>query len=108
MYLNKYTLKYIVPEENPPRPLIRESLADANGNPIYCGEKLQWHIEENDVAGSAFDSAVDEFYHMLYAALREGKPLYITPEMASRVVQIIETCHALNPLPVKYTLEDEN
>ena len=106
MYANRYSLKYIVPEENPPRPLIRESLANANGDPIYCGEKLEWHTEEGDVTGSAFDSAVNEFYHMVYSALREGKPLYVTPQMASRVVHVIETCHALNPLPVEYTLED--
>ena len=31
-----------------------------------------------------------------------GKPLEVTPEKAAMVVNIIDTCHAMNPLPLIY------
>jgi len=48
--------------------------------------------------------AVENFYKMLYATVMNGEELVVKPEMAAKVVSIIETCHAQNPLPVKFTL----
>lgn len=103
---NHYVLRTIDPAALPPRPLVRTSLCGANGEPAYCCEKLDWHTEEGDVAGSSFDAAVDTFYHMMYDTIREGKPLVIRPEMATEVIRVAELCHAQNPLPVRFGLEE--
>jgi len=36
---------------------------------------------------------------MLYNTLTTGAPLEIKPEWIAKVVQVIETVHALNPMP---------
>lgn len=99
---DQYDIKYIVDGENPPRPVIHTSLKKDNGNPAYCSEKLIIHEESGTFKGTAFDSAVKSFYDMLYDTLTEGAELKVTPEMAKRIIGIIEKAHADNPLPVKY------
>lgn len=101
-----YKLRYIKAEELDPRPVIRESLKNENGEPIYCGEKLNWYTEEGTVTGDAFDSAVHSYYQMMYDRIVNGKPLTITPQMASEVIRIEEAVHAMCPLPVRYAQED--
>lgn len=98
-----YKLKYI-PDFSvyPERPVIRESLSGEKGEPIYCSEKLTFTEETEKIVGTSFDSAVERFYRMVYAAVMEGKPLDITPEHAAQVIRVIEECHAANPLPVKF------
>lgn len=103
---NHYTVRYIKPEELEARPVIRESLKNEAGEPVYCSEKLNWYTDEGTVQGDAFDSAVKAFYQMMYDRIFNGTPLTITPQMASEVIRIEETCHALCPLPVRHTLED--
>ena len=100
--ISSYEMKYIVDGENPPRPVVFESLKDENGMPAYCSEKLNLHEESGEFSGTAFNSAVKSFYAMLHKSLKTGAPLEITPEMAARVIGIIEKAHADNPLPVKY------
>ena len=100
--LNSYEIKYMVDGENPERPVIHESLKNEEGNPAYCSEQLVLHDEAGEFAGTAFNAAVKSFYEMLYKSLVDGAPLEITPEMAARVIGIIEKAHADNPLPVKY------
>ena len=97
-----YTIKRVETEKLPPRPVVRESLMDENGNPMFCSEALPFIEEKGAFSGSAFDQAVQDFYAMLYETIINGKELRITPEMAAEVVRIIEICHAQNPLPVKY------
>lgn len=97
-----YDMKYIVDGENPERPVIFSSLSDENGLPAYCSEKLVIHEESADFKGSAFDTAVDAFYRMVYAKITEGKPMQVTPEMAAKIISVIEECHAQNPLPLRY------
>ena len=99
---NAYEMKYIVDGENPERPVIHESLKDEKGMPIYCSEALNIHEESGKFDGTAFDSAVKAFYDTVYDKLTAGTPLKITPEIAKRVIGIIEKAHADNPLPVKY------
>ena len=101
---NTYEAKYIVDGENPPRPVIFESLKNADGNPAYCSETINFHEEKGSIEGTAFDSGTKSFYEMVYLKLTEGKPMEITPSMAARVIGIIEQAHAENPLPVRYTL----
>lgn len=97
-----YTVKYILPEENPEQPLCREPLKNNEGLPMYCGEKLQFHEESVEYQGTAFDVAVRAFYEMVYNKLTKDEPMAITPEMAAQVINIIETVHGQNPLPVLY------
>ena len=98
-----YKMKYIKDfSAFPERPLIREPLSNDEGNPAYCAEKLEIVEESDKIVGSSFDVAVRDFYKMLADSILDGKPLDITPEHAAMVIGIIETCHAENPLPVKF------
>lgn len=98
----KLEMTYIVPSELEARPIIRESLSDSDGYPIYCSEKLDKKIEIEEVKGTSFDIAVEAFYHSLYDAVTNGSELSVTPEMARDVIKVIEQCHSENPLPVIY------
>ena len=100
---SSYKLKYVEDfSAYPARPVIRESLSDENGNPVYCSEKLNF-IEENEkIVGSSFDVAVKDFYKMMYNTIFNGAELDIKPEYAAKVIELIEACHAQNPLPVKF------
>ncbi len=102
-----YKIRYIKEEELEPRPVIRESLKNEAGEPIYCGEKLNWYTEEGTVEGDAFNIGTGTFYQMMYDRIRNGKPLAITPEMASEVIRVEEICHAMAPLPVKFGICDQ-
>lgn len=97
-----YSIKYIVPEELEPRPVTRKPICNEDGTPAYCSEKINIHEESGTVEGTAFTVGCDKYYHQIYDAVMLGKPLAITAEMAEKVIGVIETCHALNPLPVKY------
>ena len=97
-----YKMKYILDAENPPQPLQREPLKSAEGLPMYCGEKLNVHEESGEFTGTAFNEAVRCFYKMVYEKLTADKPMTVTPEMAARIVNVIETVHGENPLPLLY------
>ncbi len=97
-----YQMKYIVPGENPERPVIFEAIKDENGYPAYCSEELVTHEESGDFEGSAFDSAVCAFYTDVYNYINDGAPMEVTPEMAAEIISVIEQVHAENPLPLVY------
>ena len=69
---------------------------------MYCGEKLVCHEESGEFKGTGFNVAVEEFYKMVYNKLKHDTPMAVTPEMAARIVNIIETVHGQNPLPILY------
>ena len=97
-----YEMTYIVPGENPEQPVRETFLEDENHNPKYCSEKLIKHTEEGEIEGNAFTVGTASLYEQLYFLITEGKPMTVTPEMAARVIGVIETIHAQNPLPVKF------
>ena len=98
-----YKYKYIVDGENPERPVIEDFLQDANGNPIYCSEKLNVHEEEGTFDGDAFGTGTCKLYKDIYNVLTgKKKTLYVTPEMARDIIGIIEKAHIDNPLPIKF------
>ena len=97
-----YEMTYIVDGENPERPVVETFLKDDIGNPIYCSEKLQKHVESGEFNGDAFNVGTAGIYEQLYYKLTEGKPMTVVPEMAADVISVIEAVHAQNPLPVKY------
>lgn len=104
--MDKYSMKYVVDGENEERPVIFETIKDSEGKPGYCVEDLITHevVDEpfEGGANASFSLAVRKFYEMLYRTITEGKPLEITPEMIAKVVRVIETAHAQNPLPKKF------
>lgn len=97
-----YEYKYIVEGENPERPVVETFLQNDEGLPIYCGEKLIVHEEKGDYNGTAFDVGTQKMYEDVYAAITEGKELYVTADMAKKIIGVIETAHAQNHLPRKY------
>lgn len=97
-----YEMKYIIPGENPERPVVATALKDADGMPTYCGEELKFHTESGKVEGSPFDVGVDCLYEMLYGKIKEGKPMFVTAEIGAKIISVIETVHASNPMPVRY------
>ena len=97
-----YTMKYIVDGENPARPVQENFIHDDNWRPIYCGEKLNVHEESGKYEGTAFDVGTRAIYESVYRAITEGAPLPVTCEMAAQVIDVIDTVHAQNPLPIKY------
>ena len=97
-----YKMKYFVESENPERPVVAQFLKNEEGLPIYCSEKLAFHEEEGAFEGSSFDVAVESFYRMLHVTLTTGAPLIVKPEWAAQIINVIETVHGQNPLPVKY------
>ena len=80
----------------------KNALKDANGNPVYCSEKLQKHVEGEDFNGTAFDIGTAELYKQLYFKITEGREMTVTPEMAAMVISVCETVHAANPMPLKF------
>ena len=97
-----YEMKYIADGENPERPVSEKFISDENGYPVYCSEKLITHEESGEFNGDAFGVAVDKFYHMLYNTITTGVQLEIKPENIAKIISVIETVHAQNPLPLKY------
>jgi len=95
-------MTYIKDGENPERPVCESFLADGEGNPIYCSEKLIKHNAGDKFEGTAFDIGTAKLYEQLYFKLTEGREMTVTPEMAAAVISVIETVHAENPLPLKY------
>lgn len=100
--LNKYEMKYFVPEENKEQPLQLNFLEDENGLPVYCKEELVKHEEEGTYEGGPFDKGSPDFYRMVYEKITMDKPMSITPEHAAMIVSVIEEVHAKNVLPIKY------
>ena len=99
---DSYKMKYFDPSKVEARPVIREPLSDEKGMPIYCKEKLDIIEENGEISGTQFDVAVREFYEMLYDTIVNGKPLEVKAEYGAEIVRVIETCHAMNPLPVMF------
>ena len=98
----EYKLTYIKDGENPERPVIEHFLEDENGNPLYCSEALNKHVEEGKFEGTSFDLGTMGIYEDVYYAITEGRPLRVTNEMAAKVVSVMEAVVAENPLPVKF------
>ena len=97
-----YTCTYVPEGKNPEREVIPTYLEDENHNPIYCKEKLVTVTEEGNYSGDAFGVGTRDVYKNIYDNITEGRPMDVTAEMASRIVGVIETIHAQNPLEVRF------
>lgn len=99
---SEYEYKYYTDNENPPKPLIEQSLQKENGDPDYCAETLIWHEQKGKYEGTAFDVGTKNIYEDIYFAITEGRALAVTPAMAKKIVTVMEQVHAINPLEMKY------
>jgi len=100
--------RWFDPAVAPSQRLIREPLAQPDGTPAYCGEKLPWQTgkwPEAQAAGATaagytpsapLASMSAALYGMLFRTLREGAPLEITPEQVRRQIAVIEACQRQN------------
>lgn len=98
----EFKAKYVPDGENAEQPVQEAFLKDEEGYPIYCRETLITKEEEAKFEGSAFTSASHLFYTSLYEHITTGAALAVPPEYAAQVINVIETVHGQNPLPVKY------
>lgn len=77
----------------PERPIQQGPIPDRT----YNSESLDW-LEATWEGEEDFTREHLRFYEDLYATLRQGAPLVITPESVRRQMAIIRTCHELCPL----------
>lgn len=66
-------------------------------NRSYNRDDLTWQEATWDIANDT-SLGHSAFYHDLFATIRQGAPLAITPESVRRVIWLQEECHRLNPL----------
>jgi predicted dehydrogenase len=85
--------KWVVPSEMAPRVLDLKPTADRS----YNRDELVWY-EDRWQLEIPLNEAYARFYVELYATIREGAPLAITPESVRRVIWLQEECHRLSPL----------
>jgi scyllo-inositol 2-dehydrogenase (NADP+) len=86
--------KYFDPEEAPPLVLDTQPTPDRS----YNWEELPWHEQTSVPAAEGYGGGVLQLYRDLYATVREGAPLVITPESVRRQVAILEKCRELSPV----------
>ncbi len=91
-------IKYFDPSENPKKPQDLAPLCKEDGTPDYCKETLNWKEVTISLQGSAFDTAVADYYDMIYYRLTENRPMEITPAQVLRQLRLIDEIRAQNPL----------
>jgi len=79
--------KYFDPGKAPPLVLDTQPTPDRS----YNNETLPWH-EESCEPVNDFGAGVRQLYRDLYATIRQGAPLVITPESVRRQVAILAKC----------------
>ena len=89
--------KYFEPKKAPKQTLIRSPLP----GPSYCREDLPmtektWTPTKAQEDGFTYMSK--QFYDHIYKVIREGAPLFITPEQVIPQIATMEECHRQNPL----------
>lgn len=94
---NAMKWRYFKPEEAPKHELVRTSLSDANGNPVYCSEELKWYEEFWEDDRNEYDVAPREYYKAFHKAFTEGLPFDVTEDQVKMQLAIIEECFRQNP-----------
>lgn len=85
--------KYFDPDEAPPLVLDENPTPDRS----YNNEELLW-VEQSYAPNTDFSRCMRPLYTDLYAAIRNGAPLAITPQSVRRQVAILERCRELSPI----------
>src|SRR5207302_873250 len=84
--------KYVDPGLLPPRQVSAEPTPDRS----YNREELPWVEETCDVSKETYTDSNKRLYAELYATLRQGAPLAITPESIRRQVAVLDRCRELS------------
>ncbi len=85
--------RYFDPRVLPARPVLRTPTPDRSWN----REEIRW-TEEHAVVSRDYRDCGRRLYADLYAALREGAPLAITPEAMLRRMSVMAKCRELSPV----------
>ncbi|HMN30862.1 MAG TPA: Gfo/Idh/MocA family oxidoreductase [Caldilineaceae bacterium] len=85
--------KWVDWAEQAPRTLDLKPTPDRS----YNRDELVWHEASWDIANDTTPGHA-QFYHDLFATIRNGAPLVITPQSVRRVIWLQEECHRLCPL----------
>jgi predicted dehydrogenase len=88
----KLQWKYVDPELLAPR----EALPEPTAARSYNKEELPWRAVVCDLSADPSAGHRKGYLH-LYAALREGKPLAVTPESVRRQIAVLEACRVSSP-----------
>jgi predicted dehydrogenase len=86
--------KSIDPELLPPRPVSPEPTPDRS----YNREELPWVEETCDLSREGHRESNARLYHDLFATVRHGAPLMVTPESIRRQIAVLERCRELSPV----------
>jgi len=86
--------KYFDPESLPQRPVSRESTPDRS----YNKEDIPWIEEKWNQSDERSRSNNVMLYDDVYATLRNGAPLAVTPESVRRQIAVLEKCRELSPV----------
>lgn len=100
--LNHISYQYFKQEEAPEQHFTFDPICKPDGTPAYCRENLDWHKFEEDLTGTAFDTAVKAYYENIYQHLTNGEELVIKPEKIKQMVALFEEVHRQNPMPVRF------
>ena len=65
---------------------------------VFALHELPWIEETCDLTHETHDMSVRRLYSDLYATLRQGAPLAITPASIRRQIAVLERCRELSPL----------
>ena len=87
---DKLSWKFFNPAEIPKRKVETAPTPDRS----YNSEVIPWQEKTWELSNDKTPSWPG-FYLDLYNTLKKGKPLFITPESARRVMWVIEKCHKL-------------
>ncbi len=86
--------KWFDPAVQTPRTLDLQPTPDRSYNrDEIIWQEATWNSADEPEPGDL------HFYRDLYATLRQGQPLAITPESVRRVIWLLEECHRLSPIP---------
>ncbi|TDF93271.1 Gfo/Idh/MocA family protein [Paenibacillus piri] len=103
--VNRLDWKYFKPEEAPEQQLTRDPYVNAQGDPAYCREELQWHEESwvfaDEYKLGSFDHMCREYYVRLYDTLVNDVPFAITLEQVRQQIAVMEESHRQNAMPAR-------
>lgn len=91
--LKQLRWRYIEPDQLPPRELDTMPTPDRS----YNRDEITWH-EGSWHADEYTGLGYEAYYLDLYQTIRNGAPLFVTPESVRRVIWLMEECRRLSPV----------
>ena len=85
--------KYFDPDQAPPLVLDEQPTPDRG----YNSEELPWE-EQTFKPNFNFGRSMAPLYEDVFASIRNGAPLAVTPESVRRQIAVLERCRELSPV----------